>query len=131
MDRKILIIEDEPDTVQILTKRLSDNGFAVVVADDGYKGIELAHKEKPDLIILDLMLPKMDGQKVCGLLKRDTRCAKIPIIIFSARAQKEDMELGKELGADAYITKPFESQILLSKITELLADNPKIDVENV
>jgi len=69
-----------------------------------------------------LMLPKMNGYKVCGLLKKDTRYAKTPVILFTAKAQEEDVKLGKEVGADAYITKPFESEILLSKIKELIKE---------
>lgn len=88
----------------------------------GLEGLEKVKKEKPDLVILDLMLPKMDGYKVCGLLKADKRYNKIPIIMFTAKAQEEDMKLGKEVGADAYITKPFEPQVLLKKIKELLKE---------
>ena len=77
-------------------------------------------QEKPDLIILDLMLPKMDGYKVCGLLKNDARYARIPIILFTARAQEENVKMAEEVGADAYIMKPFEAQTLLGKIDELI-----------
>ena len=82
--------------------------------------VEKAKKEKPDLIILDLMLPKMDGYKVCGLLKADARYNKIPIIMFTARAQESDAKMGADVGADGYITKPFEPQALMAKIEELL-----------
>ena len=71
---------------------------------------------------LDLMLPKMDGYKVCGLLKKDARYSKIPIIMFTARVQEEDVKLGQELGAEAYITKPFEPEALLGRIKELLKE---------
>ncbi len=74
------------------------------------------------MIILDLMLPKMDGYKVCGLLKADTRYHKIPIIIFTARAQESDKKMGEEAGGDVYIIKPFEYQVLLDKIKELLKE---------
>ncbi|MCX5715621.1 MAG: response regulator [Candidatus Omnitrophica bacterium] len=82
--------------------------------------MDKARKEKPDLIILDLMLPKIDGYKVCAMLKRDQKYSKIPILMFTARAQESDEKLGKEVGADGYITKPFESKALLGKIEELL-----------
>jgi len=85
----------------------------------------MAKKQSPDLMILDLMLPKMDGYRVCGLLKKDVRYSKIPIILFSARAQQEDVKLGEEVGADAYITKPFEPQNLLAKIKELISRDKK------
>ncbi|MDO8489759.1 MAG: response regulator, partial [Candidatus Omnitrophota bacterium] len=79
-----------------------------------------AQKEKPDLIILDLMLPKLDGYTVCRLLKFDEKYKQIPIMLFSARTQQADMDLGKEVGADAYLTKPFEASIFLAKVSELL-----------
>lgn len=100
--------------------RLVSSGYEVITAYDGEDALSKARREKPDLIILDLMLPKMDGYKVCGFLKADTRYKKIPIIMFTARAQDEDKEMGEEVGADAYITKPFEPDVLLGKIQELL-----------
>ncbi len=120
--KKILIVDDEKDLVKILIFRLEANNYEVISAYDGLEGLEKAKKEKPDLIILDLMLSKMDGYKVCGLLKADTRYNKIPIIVFTAKARDEDMKLGEEVGADAYITKPFKSQVLLDKIKELLKE---------
>ena len=120
--KKILLVEDEKVLMETVTLRLEDNGYEVISAYDGFKGLEKAKKEKPDLIILDLMLPKMDGYKVCGLLKADTRYNKIPIIMFTARAQESDKKMGKEVGADAYITKPFEPQALLEKIRQLLKE---------
>lgn len=118
--KRIMIAEDEVELVKALRIRLEAEGYNCLAAYDGKEALETARREKPDLIILDLMLPKMDGYKVCGLLKKDTRYNKIPIIMFTAKAQKEDMEMGKELGAEAYITKPFDPQILLAKIKELL-----------
>ncbi len=123
MDRKkILLIEDEKDLVETVTLRLEAFGYEVITAHDGFEGLGKAKKENPDIIILDLMLPKMDGYKVCGLLKADTRYNKIPIIMFTARAQESDKKMGKEVGADAYITKPFEPQALLEKIRYLLKE---------
>jgi len=118
--RRILVVDDEKDLVDTLTFRLEANGYEVSAAYDGLQGLDKAKKEKPDLIILDLMLPKMDGYKVCGLLKADSRYSKIPIILFTARAQDSDKKMGEEVGADAYITKPFEPQVLLEKIKTLL-----------
>ncbi len=118
--KKILLVEDEKVLIETVTLRLEAFGYEVISAYDGFEGLEKAKKEKPDLIILDLMLPKMDGYKVCGLLKADTRYNKIPIIMFTARAQESDKKMGQEVGADAYITKPFEPQVLLEKIRELL-----------
>jgi DNA-binding response OmpR family regulator len=121
MDKKrILIIDDENDIVYMVKVRLESSGFEVLEAYDGQAGLESARKEKPDLIILDLMLPKLDGYKVCRMLKFDEKYKHIPIIMFTARAQEDDKKTGQEVGADAYITKPFEPDLLLSKINELL-----------
>ncbi|MDO8536117.1 MAG: response regulator [Candidatus Omnitrophota bacterium] len=122
MAKIILIIDDEVQLVEMVKMRLEAAGYEVISAYDGQAGFDKAKKEKPDLIILDLMLPKMDGYKVCGLLKNDARYSKIPIIMFTARVQEEDMRLGKDLGAEAYVTKPFDPKILLSKIKELLGE---------
>ena len=120
MVKRILVVDDEPNIVLMLEGRLKANGYEVLSAGDGVTALDMVKKEKPDLVILDLMLPKMDGYKVCGLLKKDTRYAKIPIVMFTARAQEEDRKMGEEVGADAYLTKPFEPQILLAKIQELI-----------
>lgn len=117
---KILIVDDEPDLITTVSFRLEKIGYEIISAADGREGLEKARQEKPDLIILDLMLPKMDGYKVCGMLKHDQRYNKIPIILFTARAQVSDQKIGMDCGADAYITKPFEPQVLLEKIKELL-----------
>lgn len=118
--KKILVVEDETDLVEMIKMRLEANDYEVIAAYDGQEALDKARKEKPDLIILDLMLPKMDGYKVCRLLKFDEKYKKIPIILFTARAQESDKKIGEEVGADAYITKPFEPQTFLSKIKELL-----------
>lgn len=120
MKKKILIVEDEEQMVEMLKIRLEANGYEVLSAADGKQGLEKAQREAPDLMILDLMIPKMDGFKVCGLLKKDARYARIPIIMFTARAQDSDKRMGQEVGADAYLTKPFEPKVLLDKIEELL-----------
>lgn len=117
---KILLVDDEKDLVEIVSNRLQASGYEVIVAYDGQEALDKARKEKPDLIILDLMLPKMDGYKVCRMLKFDEKYKHIPIIMFTARAQGEDEKMGMEVGANAYMTKPFEPQVLLAKIKELL-----------
>ncbi len=118
--KRILLVDDEEDLVKTVSFRLEANGYEVTSAYNGMEAIDKVHKDKPDLVILDLMLPKIDGYKVCGLLKKDSRYKEIPIIMFSARAQEADIKMGEEVGADAYITKPFEPQALLDKISELL-----------
>jgi len=120
MPKKILIVDDEPGYLTLVKNRLEAAEYQVLTAQEGQEALEKAKREKPDLIILDLMLPKMDGYKVCGLLKRDIRYSKIPIILFTARAQEADRKQGEEVGADAYLTKPFDAQTLLAKIQELI-----------
>ena len=118
--KRILLIEDEADMVYALTLHLEAINCEVLSSADGQTGLDMARKEKPDLIILDLMLPKMDGYKICRMLKFDEKYKKIPIIMFTARAQAQDKKLGQEVGADAYITKPFDSKEILNKIDALL-----------
>jgi DNA-binding response OmpR family regulator len=120
MGKKILIIDDEQDFIKMLELRIKSAGYEVVTACDGMDGLEKARAEKPDLIILDVMLPKMNGDEVCRMLKFDTNYRKIPIIILTARAQKKDEVRAMEAGADAYLQKPFEPNILLDKIRDLL-----------
>lgn len=117
---KILVIDDETQLVDMVQMRLEAAGYDVITANDGQAGLEKAKSEEPDLILCDVMMPKMDGYKVCGLLKNDSRYSKIPLILFTARAQQDDHAVGDEVGADAYITKPFEPPVLLAKIEELL-----------
>lgn len=117
---RILLVDDEPDLVQMVSVRLSAAGYEVAVAFDGQEALQKVKEARPELIILDLMLPKLDGYKVCRLLKFDERTRAIPILIFTARAQVEDVTLATECGADAYLTKPFEAKALLAKIQELL-----------
>lgn len=118
---KILLVDDEPDLVQMISLRLKSVGYEVVTACDGQEALEQVKQTKPDLLILDLMLPKLDGYKVCRLLKFDERTKELPILIFTARAQEQDIKLASECGADAYLTKPFEAKVLLGKLQELLA----------
>jgi len=120
--KKILLVEDTEDMVKLVKMYLEHHRYEVITAYDGQEGLARAKTEKPDLIILDLMLPKINGYKVCGLLKRDTKYTKIPIILFTAKTQEKDMKLGQEVGADAYLTKPFEPEVLLSKIKELIKE---------
>lgn len=118
--KRILLVDDEIELAEFVKIRLEANNYEVLMAHDGKTALDLVKKENPDLLILDLMLPKMDGYKVCGLLKRDSRYAKIPIIMFSAKAQDDDVKLAMEVGAEAYVMKPFEPALLLSKIAELI-----------
>jgi DNA-binding response OmpR family regulator len=120
MAKKILIVDDEKDLVETLTFRLKSYGYEVISAHDGKDGLDMARSESPDLILLDLMLPKLDGYKVCRMLKFDEKFKKIPIIMLTARSQEDDKKIGLETGANAYITKPFNPKSLLAKIEELI-----------
>jgi len=118
--KKILIVDDEPAIVHSLEKHLSKSNYDLISASDGVQALELAKNGHPDLIILDLMLPKMDGYKVCGLLKSDKRYKDIPIIFCSGRAGQEDKDLSKEVGGDAYLTKPLDINLLDDEIDKLI-----------
>jgi len=120
---RILIVEDEAALAETLAYNIREEGHEVVLASDGLQGLDLARAQHPDLVILDLMLPKMDGFKVCRLLKFDERFKRIPIIIFSARSQQEDVALARETGAECYMVKPFDGSALLERIKELIADS--------
>ncbi|OGW77985.1 MAG: hypothetical protein A3I73_01320 [Omnitrophica bacterium RIFCSPLOWO2_02_FULL_45_16] len=118
--KTILIVEDEVELVEMVKMRLEAHGYKIITAYNGEDGLYWARKEKPDLILLDLMLPRIDGYEVLETLKKDKNYADIPICIFTARAQDSERRLGVELGADAYIIKPFEPTALMEKIKELL-----------
>ena len=120
--KKILIVEDEVELVEMVKMRLEANGYEVIVAYNGEDGLEMAKKENPDIILLDLMLPKMDGYQVCSALKSNKNYSAIPICMFTARAQDSERKKGIDLGADAYITKPFEPPVLIAKIKELIGE---------
>jgi two-component system alkaline phosphatase synthesis response regulator PhoP len=119
-DKKILLIDDEPDVLKTSRLFLESEGFTVVTATDGMEALQKIRAEKLDLIIMDIMLPKLDGYKICRMLKFDDKYKRIPIILFTARAKESDEQTGKEVCADAYIRKPFDPQVLLGKIEELL-----------
>ena len=115
--KKILIVEDEPTLVATLRYNFEREGFQVTTATDGELGISAARDERPDIIILDLMLPKMDGLEVCRLLRRDTAT---PILMLTAKADEVDKVVGLEIGADDYVTKPFSMRELTARVRSLL-----------
>lgn len=117
---RVLIVDDEPDLIHILEFGLKTAGYEVEIAADGQEGLKKARESRPDIILLDLMLPKLDGYKVCRLLKFDERYRQIPIIILSARTQEGDQNLAKEMGANLFITKPYEFSEILAHIETLL-----------
>ena len=120
MAKKILIIDDEKDLLEMLTFRLKAQGFEVFSALDGPSGIEKAKSDKPDLILLDIMMPGLDGYAVAKILKADKTTSGIPIIVFTAAVTPDLSQKVCEIHAIDCITKPFEPQVLLAKIAELL-----------
>jgi len=118
--KTILAIDDEKDLIKLVDHHLSKEGFLVVSARNGSDGIEIAKKHKPNLILLDIMMPKMDGWEVCKLLKSTAELAQIPVIMLTARAAETDKIVGLELGADDYITKPFSPRELVARVKAVL-----------
>ncbi|MBD3272042.1 MAG: response regulator [Elusimicrobia bacterium] len=114
----ILIIEDEKDIADNIMVRLEVEGFMTLCAHDGKKGIESAREHKPDIILLDIMLSKLDGIETCKILKKDTRTKDIPIIMLTSLSAVGDVEKAFAAGANDYLTKPFEYDRLLGKITK-------------
>jgi len=121
---RILVVDDEPDLIRVLEFGLKASGYAVEVAADGQEGLKKAREIKPDVILLDLMLPKLDGYKICRLLKFDDRYKHIPIIILSARTQEGDQALALEMGANRFISKPYDFSEILGLIETLLKQAP-------
>lgn len=121
MDKKrILIVDDEKDIVETIQFNLELEGFECLVAYDGEEALHKAKRENPDLILLDIMLPKINGYKIARLLKFDKSYKNIPIIMLTARTQKTDIELGEETGADEYVTKPFDMDMLVALVKKYL-----------
>ena len=117
---KILVVDDEKDLVDMLIIRLEAADYEVHAAYDGQEGLNKVKEIMPDIILLDVMMPKLDGYQVCRLLKFDEKFKNIPIIMLTARGQEQDKETGGQVGADMYVTKPFESADLVQKIEGLL-----------
>ena len=114
--RKILVVEDESDVADLLTLNFRKAGFRISTAADGASGLQKAREDRPDFIVLDLMLPKMSGLEVCKILKNDTATSHIPILMLTAKAEEIDRIVGLEFGADDYVTKPFSPREILLRI---------------
>ena len=120
MKEIILIVEDEKDIVKMLDYNLKKEGYKVIFADDGEDALDAAKAKQPDLILLDLMLPGLDGLDVCKELKNERKTKSIPVIMLTAKAQESDKIVGLELGADDYVTKPFSPRELMARIKAVL-----------
>jgi len=119
----LLIVEDEADIRELISFNLEMSGYEVIKAADGEEGLTLARRHQPDLIILDIMLPGMDGLKVCRQLRSEANTRKTPVMILTARSEEDDQITGFESGADDYITKPFSPRVLVARVKALLRRN--------
>ncbi len=117
---KILLVDDEADIRDILRIALEQEGYEIYEAADGQEALDQVKQLKPDLVVLDLMLPKVDGYKVCQLLKSDDQYKKIPVLLFTARGRAEEISLAMECGANAYMAKPFEPKKLVAILGALV-----------
>jgi DNA-binding response OmpR family regulator len=120
MNKRILVVDDEADIVELIAYNLREAGLEVIVAGDGNAAVSKAHDLRPDLILLDLMLPEMDGLTVCEMLRSMRTTHRIPIIIVTAWADEQSRIVGLELGADDYIVKPFSPRELVLRVNNVL-----------
>ncbi|MBK8856612.1 MAG: response regulator [Opitutaceae bacterium] len=121
MKQKILLVDDEADALEVLGYNLAKAGYEPILATDGHAALQLARDQRPALVVLDLMLPGMDGLDVCRILRSSPETASLPIIMLTAKAAETDRIVGLEIGADDYVTKPFSPRELLLRIKKLLA----------
>lgn len=128
--KRILIIEDDRDIVELVRYNLTNEGYEVQVSSDGLSGLAQLRKSLPDLLILDLMLPKMPGLEICKEVRRDPSLNRLPILMLTARGEEADRVIGLEMGADDYVTKPFSPRELVARVKALLRrTEPAADVE--
>ena len=120
MSKKILVVDDEMSIVLVISSRLKANGFQVVTAENGTDALDKVNNEKPDLIVLDVMMPSPDGYEVCRTLKRDPKHKNVPVIILTAKVSEQDRLKSAECGAEAFVTKPYSPEELLGKIRDLI-----------
>ncbi|MDH4152516.1 MAG: response regulator transcription factor [Nitrospira sp.] len=118
--KKILIVEDEPEIAQLVTHYFEKEGFRTTTTLNGFEAIKKVKEDKPDLVVLDLMLPELDGLEVCKRLRATPNTAMLPIIMLTAKAEESDTIVGLELGADDYVTKPFSPKTLVARVKSLL-----------
>ncbi len=120
MSKTILIIEDNDDIRRLLELRLNFEGYNTLTSDNGLDGLEKAKKGNVDLVILDLVLPKMPGEEVCRQIRKDGVAGRIPVVMLTAKTQETDRVIGKVIGANCYLSKPYEASVLVGEIKRLL-----------
>ena len=123
--KTILVVDDERDLVETIKIRLVAEGFQVIEAFDGFQGLEKVKAQNPDLVLLDVMMPKLNGYQVCREIKKSDRLKNIPVIMLTSKTQESDKFWGVEVGADDYLAKPFEFDLLLQSIHRQLGDEKK------
>ena len=124
MTKKKILIADDEAYIRLLVKSILDEGYSVLEASDGEEAVNTARTQKPDLILMDIMMPKLDGIGACKVIKSDSTTEGIPVIMVSARGDRLDQEYAKDMGADGYITKPFNARELWDTVNRLLT-NPE------
>ncbi|MFC1631502.1 PleD family two-component system response regulator [Candidatus Omnitrophota bacterium] len=122
MAKKILVVDDDLDTQELVTYRLKASGYKVISAPDGKTGLRRMKEDKPDLVILDVRMPQMDGFECCRIARSDPELKGLPIIFLSTAAQAWDLKKGKQVGADGYVIKPYDSQGLVEEIKKYLPE---------
>ena len=120
INQRILVIDDDVVITKMIESRLKANGYEPIVSNDAAMGLEIAIKKSPDLIILDVMMPIINGYNMCSLIRAEKRSKSIPIIMLTSRSEDSDKAIGRQVGANAYITKPFNMDDLLQKIKEII-----------
>jgi CheY-like chemotaxis protein len=118
--KRILICDDDPAILRVLQVNLEVEGYDTLLAHHGEEALEIANREHPDLVILDIMMPRLDGYQTCERLKADDATKDIPVVFLSAKAQQSDIDEGKEYGVEAYLTKPFDPDTLIEVIESLV-----------
>jgi len=130
MNEKILVIEDDPNALRFIEYTLEQEGYQVLSAKDGLEGIKKARDEHPSLIVLDIMLPGLDGYALCQQLRQKPETSLLPILMLSAKARQEDKDIGLRMGADDYLTKPADPVVIIAKVKALLAGTSQIISKN-
>ena len=123
MAKRVLVIEDDPATVLLISYILKEQGYKVLTALNGIEGFRKAVEQEPDLVILDIMMPEVDGFKICRALRREDRTSHLPILMFSAKARQIDKDAGLSAGADDYLTKPADPSEIVSRVDRVLAQS--------